>query len=508
MALPVRWLLSQPELALKLMAGAGGLDADVTFVVTTELSDPARWLSGGELLLTTGIALPSSAVDRRAYLQKIAECGVAAVGFGVGLSHPSVPEDLVTAADEYGLPLLEVPLPTPFVAVAKKVTERLAELRYESMLRASRAQPRMTRSAIQGGVYATIRELSVACSATVLLLDPSMRVIEAYPDGVDEAVVAEVADLAASGSGSVASSVARSRTGATVAVQVITGGNVVHGYLAAISDSSLGHVEQILLGHANSLLALDFEKPHRLRAAQNRLNSEAIGLLLSTEINLAPARAQMRQAADSDGLIRAMTVLCDSDDAVQRVVDVVDAIMTADARQTFVRRDEMRVTALLRGRDGSDVARRLVRELGSRQAKSIRVGLSTVHPVDDVTDAVQQSALTASAAAYGGQPVEFESMTGSALLTFPESRRVLDELAETMIAPLVAHDREQGTDLEASLRAYLEANGHWESAAATIGVHRHTLRSRITRIEDLLGCDLDVARVRAELLLAIIARQG
>jgi len=39
-------------------------------------------------------------------------------------------------------------------------------------------------------------------------------------------------------------------------------------------------------------------------------------------------------------------------------------------------------------------------------------------------------------------------------------------------------------------------------------VHRHTLRSRIVRVQSLLDCDLDVARVRAELLLAIIAWQS
>ncbi len=44
------------------------------------------------------------------------------------------------------------------------------------------------------------------------------------------------------------------------------------------------------------------------------------------------------------------------------------------------------------------------------------------------------------------------------------------------------------------------------AAAAALGVHRHTMRKRIEMTEALLGCDLGVARVRAELLLAILAR--
>ncbi|WP_280194381.1 helix-turn-helix domain-containing protein [Nocardia farcinica] len=111
----------------------------------------------------------------------------------------------------------------------------------------------------------------------------------------------------------------------------------------------------------------------------------------------------------------------------------------------------------------------------------------------------------AAAAAQAGTVQEFAALTGRTLLTVDATRQVLRSVADTTIAPLAAHDRDHGTDLVASLRAFLEANGHWESAAHALGVHRHTLRSRIARIEALLGCRLDVARVRAELLLALIA---
>ncbi|MGW6377525.1 PucR family transcriptional regulator [Rhodococcus sp. NPDC055112] len=506
MNLPVRWLLSQPELALELRAGAAGLGREITFVSTTELSDPSQWLTGGELILTTGIGLPGASGDRRRYVRELSESGIAALGFGTGLSHAAVPEDLISAAEEFALPLLEVPLPTPFAAVAKKVMGRLAEQEYEAVLRASRAQPRMTRAAIQGGAGATIRELAVACSATVLLLDTGGRVIEAYPDRVDPAVLTEITGLIAAGSGSAVSSAALGRGGATIAVQTIGIGAVVHGHLAAVSPTALSHLDQVLLGHANSLLALDFEKPRRLRAAQNRLNSEALGLLLSTELDLGPARGQVGQAADDRGLLRAMVVLCETGDLVARVESVVDAQCGGAARQLFARRDGARLTVLLRGGDDIDFALRLLEGVRSPDRKGMRVGLSAAHRVEEVAAAVEQARLTASAAEFGGRPIEFATLAGSALLTFPDSRRVLDAVADTLLTPLADHDARQGTELLTSLRAYLEANGHWESAAATLGVHRHTLRSRIARIETILGCDMDVARVRAELLLAIISR--
>ena len=75
--------------------------------------------------------------------------------------------------------------------------------------------------------------------------------------------------------------------------------------------------------------------------------------------------------------------------------------------------------------------------------------------------------------------------------------------AEAALAPLVAADRAGAGDLVDSLRVWLGAHGQWEPAAARLGVHRHTLRKRIRRAEELLGRDLDSPGVRAELWLAL-----
>ena len=182
MTVPVRWMLSQPDLALEAEGWRRRSRERDHVRPHHRTARPLPWLSGGELLLTTGIRLPLTAADRARYLRGLGEAGVAAVGFGTGLSIPEVPEDLVAVADEIGLPLLEVPLPTPFAAVVKRVMNRLAEQEYEAVLRASRAQPRMTRAVIQGGTGATVRELAVATSATVLFLDVAGRVLESHPE--------------------------------------------------------------------------------------------------------------------------------------------------------------------------------------------------------------------------------------------------------------------------------------------------------------------------------------
>jgi purine catabolism regulator len=77
--------------------------------------------------------------------------------------------------------------------------------------------------------------------------------------------------------------------------------------------------------------------------------------------------------------------------------------------------------------------------------------------------------------------------------------------ARGLLGPLREHDRTGRGDLVASLRRWLEHHGHWDTAATRLGVHRHTLRNRITKVEDLLGRDLDSPGVRAELWVALQA---
>jgi purine catabolism regulator len=75
--------------------------------------------------------------------------------------------------------------------------------------------------------------------------------------------------------------------------------------------------------------------------------------------------------------------------------------------------------------------------------------------------------------------------------------------ADALLGPLEA--RERG-DLVASVRAWLAHHGQWDAAAQSLGVHRHTLRYRMRRVEELLGRSVDDPDLRAELWVALSVR--
>src|SRR3954452_21810067 len=140
--LPLRDLLR--DLELEIVAGEGGLDHAVRWVHISELGDPTPWLSGGELLLTTGLAL-GEAADQRAYVQRLARHGLAGLGFGVGFSHARAPEALLATAAEYDFPVFEVPYEVPFIAITEKASSHLVNEQYAVLRRALSAHERLER---------------------------------------------------------------------------------------------------------------------------------------------------------------------------------------------------------------------------------------------------------------------------------------------------------------------------------------------------------------------------
>src|SRR5215210_2419247 len=102
------------DLDVRLVAGEAGLENAVRWVHISELEDPTPWLSGGELLLTTGMGLED-------------------------------PDALRETAAELGFPLLEVPYDVPFIAVTEKAASHLVNEHYAVLQRALSAHERLER---------------------------------------------------------------------------------------------------------------------------------------------------------------------------------------------------------------------------------------------------------------------------------------------------------------------------------------------------------------------------
>ncbi len=167
--LTVRELIGELEVCL--LAGESNLDLPIRWVHMTELVDPTPWLSGGEVLLTTGMQLDTPA-RQRGFVELLADHQIAGLGFGTGFGHEQVPEPLIQAARERECPVFEVPYETPFIAITEAAFSKLVNEQYAVLRRALSAQERLERVVLsERGLEALAGTLATLVGASVHVFD-------------------------------------------------------------------------------------------------------------------------------------------------------------------------------------------------------------------------------------------------------------------------------------------------------------------------------------------------
>ncbi|HZW42179.1 MAG TPA: helix-turn-helix domain-containing protein, partial [Agromyces sp.] len=104
----------------------------------------------------------------------------------------------------------------------------------------------------------------------------------------------------------------------------------------------------------------------------------------------------------------------------------------------------------------------------------------------------------------GAGVVAFDEISRQGVLAFL-ARTDARAVALATLAPLSEHDAANGTALLVTTRTWLEHGGQFDATAHDLGVHRHTVRSRIALAERLLGRDLSGFHARADLWAALLA---
>jgi purine catabolism regulator len=130
-------------------------------------------------------------------------------------------------------------------------------------------------------------------------------------------------------------------------------------------------------------------------------------------------------------------------------------------------------------------------------------------PIENITTAVNQARTAALTSQPGGPPHRFADMSVFDVILGQRSPEELALMTQP-ISVLIEHDLTLSNSADSLLKAlesFLRHNGHVEGAATELGVHRHTMRNRIAKIAALTEHDLNNADSRAQLLLALRARE-
>jgi len=496
----VATVAADASLGLRVVVGGAGLDRLVLAAHTSELSDPGPWLRGGELLMTTGLTLDTDPAALAGYVERLSVAGIAclAVGTGIALTHAEVPAALVDAAQSYGLPLLEVPERTPFLAVTEMVFAGLAAARYAEQLRALEAQRVLIAAAVHpGGVPAVAAALAALTGLSVLVTDLAGEPLgSAGGDlkGLAADLSGELERLSAHGMQATASI---GRPGRDVRVQPL-GSRRLRGFVVCGGAVAPGPFERQLVAAAVVLLTLELERLRGAGDADRRRRSDVATALLAAELPDPAAADLLASVGLRASTVRAVVLHLPAAADLEGVVD----LLTPRLPGLLVTERAGEVLLLV-----ADPPPDLVAVIDAATERAPAGVGGPVRPGAAARSARQaaRAGQVAAAATSGAIDVlELASLRLLLTLDMGASGAVAAYVA-SVLGPLDAAGL-RGEALSVSLRTFLEHNGSWEEAAAQLGVHRHTLRQRLQRVEELTGRRLNTGRDRMELLLAFEAR--
>jgi Purine catabolism regulatory protein-like family/PucR C-terminal helix-turn-helix domain len=509
------------DCGLELVAGEPGSDRPLRWVAITEHEDPTPWLSGDEVVLTTGYQLGSAAKQRR-FVELLASKGAAGLGFGTGFDHKQLPKALVEAAEASELPLFDVPYEMPFIAISERAATRLVNEQYAVLERSAQVHERLERLVIEGrGLAEILGSTAAAIGGAALVIDSAGRELSRSPDaaGPDaettEALIGELAAEAHAGTPSVFAPEAAGLGERALAVPVPgrRGGGPVAWLVVVSERSALGEFERLCARQAAIVVGLELMRERVVRETERRLAGDLLADALGGRLEAEELRGRLRPFGIGG---EAAVLVFDLEDPPAAEATLEAALADAGVPAlvaTSAAAGRPLLCAVIDAASGDPVgAARQARETlsGGPGRNGVRAAASRPATVGSLRRAFHEArcALEATSLTESNHEVASHRDLGAfTLLLALQDDDALRLYSDGLLEPIERTEGEYGGELLRSLEAFIANNGNWERAARQLYCHRHTLRYRIRKIEELTGRDLSRATDRIELWLALRARE-
>ena len=522
--------------ALAVVHDGGNGQERLRWVEPSELEDPTPYLLDGEFLLTAGLPFvggggSEEAVD--AYVRRLVQARVGALGFGLEPYFDAVPDAVVRACRQHNLTLVAIPESLPFAALGLEFSRLLESdnaKTFRQLADTSRQLMRAVLSARPEHELLAALVQRVPVWAVLVGADGRVRARGSGPSPGPQGAGAAAGTVPGVDSADLQPLLARLLAGSGPRVEMdsfdAVGSSLVFGYpLRSTRDANLG------------ALILGTDAP--LTPAQNSVVSTAVGLLellvrqrisgslapsqLATALLLHPESVASGSARHVNGFKDLLAQSISSTRSGQlRVVQGVridaapDSTRTPGSSRTPGGPGEAPVRALLEWRRLFDTKLVELTEYGFAAITRLKVDDALLAEVErlgwrlvigsgtdfaNLPEAYRHAASLRNRVLTSRRSVRADDVTWSvAGLLGPAAGTML---AGHLLAPLLALEPERRASLLGILRAWLGENGSWDATAKATGLHRNSVRRQIGIIAELLGLDLNQAQARAELWIAL-----
>ncbi|WP_228373583.1 PucR family transcriptional regulator [Demequina soli] len=491
----------------EVIVGGPALEAPVRWIHTSERGDIARMLEGRELLLSMGTAWPEDDAGLTAFVDSLADAGVAALVLELGTHHAAVPPAVLATAQRRGLALVVLHHEVRFVHLTEAGHGRIIADQTAALRARDEVRDTFTTLALRGApADHVVHELARTLGCPVVLESLAHEALIAeVPVGADATVLADWErrsrsahrDLDEDESGWLVVPVdARGkRWGSLVALpgpahaagrrNVLSQGAIALA-LGRLADGARDEWAAIARRHVlDPLLTGRFATPEAMAA---RLEAAGVPVAGRRLYGLAirgaePTAAEIEAwALALGGRARALAVPARTGGPVTVVLLSLPAHRPLD----------------------DDAAASLPRALRDGSRAAIAIGREA-ETVDAATHALHEAIDNAGEPGPGEVLWVERRPLARLLASLRDDHRLLDH-GERMLAPIVEHDQRTAGDLQRVLRAALSHPGNRTAAARAAHLSRSVFYQRLELIERLLGVDLEDGETQTALHVALLTR--
>lgn len=537
--LTIRQLLALPLLSeAQLVAGSSGIDRDVLWAAAVDIPQASEWVRAGELLLTTFYGLRDDAEAQISLCARLADKNVAGMIVATGTYIAQVPEALCRVANEAGFPIIELPWNVPFEDVVRVVSEHSINdqyLLYKQSLAIHRA---LTRLVLDGGSLQDVAHELCALLRRPVEIDDLAFAVLAEASGphaqVDESRQSAIREgrsspqlleyLRKSGVlARVRSSLSVERIDVTEQTRAlgmvmtrilapIVVARRIYGYVWIIAgERALEPLDSHAIEHAATVAALILFRDQTAHQTEERMERNVIGRLLSEDLR--PDNTLREQMARFHLRMEAphAVIVVDTDGSDLRSVELA-ARNAARHEGLALAVDERsgRIVILLECVRNEQVDRFcefLVNSL-TPLISPVRLGVGALQDTPTGLYREYEHALEAlallPALGLDRRVARFEELGLLHWLHALPPSMLAENAYAHRLQRLAEHDRTHDGQLVQTLDVFLECEGNGVRAAQRLYIHRHTLKYRLQRIQEICDVDLSNALCKLNLRVALL----
>lgn len=498
-------LITDPMLRLQLATPSSPveLSARVSSAVATESIDPAAYLNPDTLVMTTGMAMNFD--DPRiwsGYVERLVGAKAAAVAFGLGKPHSTVPGGLTAAAKVLGLPILEIPSDVPFLRLQNIVQRALAEEEFQASHLGWRIAEECTGLATEGADLDTVlRHVSHRAGVKLTVVDD---VGSAFADGKQAPLI---------NSGKQSYSMSSSRSGPTLSLPLSLGGASWQlrctTESTATSEAQLRTVLSPAAAVLSMILARILESPMWDSAGSN-----AIARVLERTDEAASRDLETVLHAEGIDLAKGARLISVRSQSAVRVHLLTWRLMRLFDEQALVTPIEIHGSVLLivTRQKSHQTPDPLTKDQFTRALESTKALASGDTDTIVISEPLRKTrAMSLFSALHSLARPGYEPVPGVHLAGAPTLPDILDlipalyteAISEALLDPVLSSPR--SNELLESLAVLIDTTSI-AHAASRLKVHRNTARSHRDELEELLGLDLSEGSDRSLCAIALASR--